>query len=115
MAQKKGGNISPASLANLVPPVAKGEVRNPHGRKGKDGTGGITLKGEFRDFIKRVSKDERDAVWIGLMTKAMQGDTQAIKLWVELNGEVVNEQVQVQDNGTRIIIQMPPKDESSDG
>lgn len=111
MAQKKGGNISPASLANLVPPVAKGEVRNPHGRKGKDGTGGITLKGEFRDFIKRVSRDERDAVWIGLMTKAMQGDTQAIKLWVELNGEQVNEQLVLSESGAKIVINIPKAEE----
>lgn len=108
MAGKKGANLNPASLANLKP-IAKGECRNPNGRKGKDGNGGITLKGEFRNYIKNISEDERNAVWTGLYTKAMLGDVAAIKLWVELNGERVVEDVQVDtgSNGPKIIIQMP--------
>ena len=102
--------VNPASLANLKPNKG-GEVANIYGRRGKSGTGGLSLKNEFKKFITNISEDERNAVWTGLYTKAMLGDVAAIKLWVELNGEQVNEQVQVQDNGTRIIIQMPPKDD----
>lgn len=107
MAQKKGGKLNPASLANLVPPVAKGEVRNKFGRKGKDGTGGITLKGEFKKYIQNISEDERNAVWTGLYTKAMLGDVAAIKLWVELNGEQVNEQKIEATSGAQIVINIP--------
>ena len=108
MAGKKGANLNPASLANLKP-IAKGECRNPHGRKGADGKGGITLKGEFRDYIKNATKEQRDAVWVGLWNKAMSGDVAAIKLWVELNGERIVDDVQVDtgSNGPKIIIQMP--------
>lgn len=117
MAQKKGGNMNPASLANLVPPIAKGEVRNPNGRKGKDGTGGVTLKGEFKRYLQGRSVEERDAVWTGLWTKAMLGDVAAIKLWVELNGEKIIEDVQVDtgDKGPKIIIQMPPMENNVEG
>ena len=110
MAQKKGGNLNPASLANLKP-IAKGECRNPYGRKGKDGTGGITLKGEFRDYIKNATKEQRDAVWVGLWNKAMSGDVAAIKLWVELNGEQVNEQKVEATSGAQIVINIPPAEE----
>lgn len=106
MAQKKGGNLNPASLANLKS-IEKGEVRNPHGRKGKDGKGGITLKGEFRDYIQSATKEQRDAVWIGLWNKAMSGDVAAIKLWVELNGEQVNEQLVQSESGAKIVINIP--------
>lgn len=107
MSQKKGGNLNPASLANLVKPIEKGEVRNPYGRKGKDGKGGITLKGEFRNYIQNISKEERDAVWLGLYTRAMSGDVAAIKLWVELNGEQVNEQLVQSESGAKIVINIP--------
>lgn len=111
MAQKKGGNLNPKSLANLVDPIKPGEVRNPYGRKGKDGKGGITLKGEFRDYIKSISAEERNAVWIGLYTKAMLGDVAAIKLWVELNGEQINEQLVQSESGAKIVINIPKADD----
>jgi hypothetical protein len=109
MAQKKGGNLNPASLANLKP-IPKGTCLNPNGRKGADGKGGVTLKSEFRNYIKSITTEERNAVWAGLYSKAMMGDVAAIKLWVELNGERVVDDVQVYtgSNGPKIIIQMPP-------
>lgn len=107
---KNPKKLNPAGLANLKP-VQKGECRNPWGRKGKQGDGGLSLKESYRKFLNHLSEDEQNAVWMGLYTKAMLGDVQAIKLFVEMNGEQVNEQVQVQDNGTRIVIQMPPKDD----
>lgn len=106
-------NLNPAGLANLKP-ATKGEVRNPAGRKGKDGTGGFSLKESYRRFLSTMDQDAQNAVWSGLYLKACGGDVPAIKLFVELNGEIVNEQVQVQDNGTRIVIQMPPKDDGTD-
>lgn len=105
--------LNPAGIANLNP-VKKGEVRNPYGRKGANGAGGFSLKESYRRYLSTLDEDAQNAVWTGLYLKACGGDVPAIKLFVELNGEIVNEQVQVQDNGTRIIIQMPPKDDGTD-
>lgn len=91
--------------------IQKGEIKNPYGRKGKDGTGGVSLKQEFKNFLNRLSPDERDAIWIGLMTKAMTGDVPATKLWVELNGEQVNEQKVEATSGAQIVINIPPAEE----
>lgn len=91
--------------------IKKGEIKNPYGRKGKDGTGGVSLKQEFKNFLNRLSPDERDAIWIGLMTKAMTGDVPATKLWVELNGEQVNEQKVEATSGAQIVINIPPAEE----
>lgn len=106
--------INPASLANLRP-IKEGEVKNKFGRKGKSGTGGLSLKGEFRDYIQNATKEQRDAVWVGLWNKAMSGDVAAIKLWVELNGERVVDDVHVDtgSNGPKIIIQMPAMEDTS--
>lgn len=106
--------LNPTGIANLKP-VVKGEVRNKYGRKGKDGNGGFSLKESYRKFLSTLDEDAQNAVWTGLYIKATSGDVSAIKLFVEMNGEIVNEQVQVQDNGTRIIIQMPPKDDGIEG
>lgn len=91
--------------------IKPGQVLNAAGRKGKDGTGGVSLKQEFKNFLNRLSPDERDAIWIGLMTKAMTGDVPATKLWVELNGEQVNEQKVEATSGAQIVINIPPAEE----
>ena len=111
---KNPKSLNPAGLANLKP-VQKGECRNPWGRRGKDQNSGFSLKESYRRFLSTLDEDAQNAVWTGLYVKATTGDVAAIKLFVEMNGEVVSEQVQVQDNGTRIIIQMPPKDDSVEG
>lgn len=107
---KNPANLNPAGLANLKP-VVKGEVRNPAGRKGKDGKGGFSLKESYRRYLSTLDENAQNAVWTGLYLKATTGDVPAIKLFVEMNGELVNEQIQVQDNGAKIIIQMPPMED----
>jgi len=87
--------------------IKPGEVKNPYGRKGKDGTGGVSLKNEFKSYLNRLSQSERDAVWTGLFTKAMLGDVPALKMWVELNGEQINEQKIEATAGAQIIINIP--------
>ena len=87
--------------------IKPGEVKNPYGRKGKDGTGGVSLKKEFKAYLNRLSVAERDAVWTGLYTKAMLGDVPALKMLVELNGEQVNEQRIDAGAGAQIVINIP--------
>lgn len=87
--------------------IQKGEIKNPWGRKGKDGNGGVSLKNEFKAFLNRLSQDDRDAVWAGLFSKAMMGDVPALKMWVELNGEQINEQLVQSESGAKIVINIP--------
>lgn len=106
-----GSGSNPVSKANLIP-AKPGDIKNPNGRKGKDGTKGLSLKNEFKQYINRISADERDAVWTGLYTKAMMGDVAAIKLWVELNGERVVDDIATEtDTGIRVNITLPAKKE----
>lgn len=87
--------------------IKPGEVKNPYGRKGKNGTGGVSLRTEFKAYLNRLSVDERDAVWAGLYNKAMLGDVPALKMLVELNGEQVNEQKIEAASGAQIVINIP--------
>lgn len=107
MPPRKGANMNPKSINNLKP-IAKGEVKNPYGRKGKDGKGGLSLKNEFKRFIENMEEADRDAVWAGLWMRATTGDVSAIKLFVELNDEkIVSDAPPATDNGPKIIIQIP--------
>lgn len=86
---------------NLIP-AKKGEVRNPYGLKGKDGTKGRHLStiireiGENIDWSKTTLKNKDQmkelygnngwkAIVYVAMTKAMAGDPQAMK-WLAENG-----------------------------
>ena len=84
--------LSAKELANLKPMKKGDPCRGPNGRKGNDGKGGVSLKTEFKQWLNATPKADRDGIWFGLMQKAKSGDERAIKLWVELNGEVVNDQ-----------------------
>lgn len=109
-----GAKKAPPALlaANVDTRIKPGEVKNPYGRKGKDGQGGVSLKHEFKAFLNRLSVDERDAVWNGLYMKAMTGDVPALKMLVELNGEVVNEQQIEATSGAQIVINIPPTEDA---
>ena len=75
-----------SNLATLKP-CQKGEVRNPYGRKGKSGKGGLMLKTEYQAWLASLSEDQRKLVWNALYAKACNGDIQAIKLLVSMNNE----------------------------
>lgn len=75
-----------ANRASLKP-CTKGEVRNPYGRKGKSGTGGLCLKKEYANWMASLSEDQRKLVWNALYIKACNGDIQAIKLLVSMHNE----------------------------
>lgn len=109
-----GKKVAPQALLDksVETRIKPGEVKNPYGRKGKDGMGGVSLKKEFKAFLNRMTTEERDAVWMGLMTKAMMGDVPATKLWVELNDEQVNEQRVEAEAGAQIVINIPTIEEA---
>lgn len=101
--------LNPASLANLQP-IKAGEVKNKYGRKGKDGTKGLSLKNLLKARLAKMEKDEIDSFFEGLLLKARDGDHQAMKLLLLMNDEPL-ESVKVEaDTGVRIQITMPAKD-----
>lgn len=103
------GNGNPKSMANLKP-TKKGDVLNPYGRGGKDGTKGLSLKNLLKARLAKMEKDEIDSFFEGLLLKARDGDHQAMKLLLLMNDEPL-ESVKVEaDTGVRIQITMPAKD-----
>jgi hypothetical protein len=85
-------NVPAASLANLKP-IKPGEVRNPTGRSGWDGEGGFSLKTSFKNYMKNAPPGAIEGIWAGLIMQAHQGNTNAVKMLVELIGEQVNDNV----------------------
>lgn len=67
---KKRPRPNAKSLANLRPPIKKGEVRNPEGKNGSE------WRKSFRDFFAQMDVDIRDAV---NGPAAMRGDAEALK------------------------------------
>lgn len=65
----------------------KGQSGNPKGRCGKSGVYALSLKDRYRAFLERLSPKELDAIWAGLLAKACEGDVNATKLLLSLNGE----------------------------
>ena len=91
-------------------PIAKGEVRNPYGRKGKSGLGGVSLKTSFKAYIASLDKYAQNDVWEGLYRRCCSGDPAAIKLLVSLNDECPDYIPEVQgEQAPHITIVMPPK------
>ena len=92
-----------------------GNSLNPWGRTGKDGTKGFSLKSSYKRWLKTLSPEEQNKMWNGLFLKAKRGDISAIKLFIELNDEVINTQRILPDElaGTtnQLIINMPAKEE----
>lgn len=97
------------SLDNLVP-LKKGQVLNPWGRKGKSGTGGVSLKNSYQKFLNMLSPEHRQAIWDGLYRRACSGDATAIKLMVTLNGECPEFNQSTDSQAPQLTIVMPPKD-----
>lgn len=102
---------------NLIP-AKKGEVRNPYGLKGKDGTKGRHLStiireiGENIDWSKTTLKNKEQmkelygnnawkAIIYVAVTKAVAGDPQAMK-WLAENGFGKN--IDITTNGKDIPI-----------
>ena len=86
--------MSPKSLANLKLGQQKaGEPSHSPGRKGWDGNGGHSLKTSFKTYLKNCPPGAVDEVWRGLINQAQSGNTNAIKMLVELSGEQVNDKV----------------------
>lgn len=103
---------NPKGNVKNLKPIQPGECRNPHGRKGKDGTGGMSLKGELKAHLNRLTQAQRENFFNGLIAKCIEGDVNAIKLATLMNDEPL-EAVRVDaeaDNGVRISISMPAKD-----
>ena len=100
--------LTEKELANLKP-VRKGEIRNPNGRRGKDGLGGFSLKEHLKRMLAKMGPDERDAFISGLLIKAAGGDVAAFKLVMEMNGE--GDGITQEDGGLRINVTLPPKEE----
>lgn len=93
-APKKPRQPNPNSLANLE--LGKFRVGDGHkspGRKGFDGNGGYSLKTSFKNYIRNCPPGAVDEVWRGLINQAQSGNTNAIKMLVELSGEQVNDKV----------------------
>jgi len=89
-------------------PNYEGRNINPMGRKGKDGTKGLSLKGSYKKFLENMPIEEHDKVWLGLLRKCRDGDTAAIKLMIELNGEQVNDKLlDVVESSAKIVINIP--------
>lgn len=101
---------NPKSMANLKP-TKKGDVLNPYGRGGKDGTKGLSLKNLLKARLAKMEKDEIDSFFEGLLLKARDGDHQAMKLLLLMNDEPL-ESVKVEaESGVKISISIPPKEE----
>ena len=100
-------------IANLKP-VAKGQVLNPSGRKGKLGDKGFSFVDTWRMTLQRMDPVDRDNLLIGLLRKVIEGDLNAIRLAVDLNleqvglGAMVNQAIE--DGGVRISVAMPAKE-----
>lgn len=107
---KRKREIHPNSLANLTP-VQKGEIKNPHGKKGKSGTGGLSLKTSYKRYINSLPASDHDKIWAGLFHKCRTGDVAAIRLLIELNDEQVNEKITAEDDGARIVIHIPKQED----
>lgn len=95
-----------------------GNNLNPWGRTGKDGTKGFSLKSSYKRWLKTLPPEEQNKVWSGLFLKAKRGDIAAIKLFIELNDEVINSQRLLPDEvgGTtnQLIINIPAKEQIPD-
>lgn len=82
---KKG--VNPKSLANLRPNLT-GAVTNPYGPKGKNGTGGFSLKTALKKQLSELSDVEKDKFFVGLIMRALKGDEKSIRLILEMNDEI---------------------------
>ena len=106
--------VNERSLANLVH-IPKGKCMNPNGRAGKDGKGKtrLTLKGMMTTFLDTLSEDQRNLFFMGLYSKAINGDVQAIKLMAQLNDEF-NTTTQVEVGDSAKVVVMIPKIETDE-
>jgi len=105
-----GSKRSHPGSENLKP-AKPGDVRNPWGRAGKNGMGGLSLKTNFRNWLNRIPEAQRQAIWDGLYRKACSGDAAAIKLMVSLNDECPDFQPDTTtDTSNQVTIVMPPKE-----
>lgn len=69
----------------------KGQSGNPKGRCGKSGVYAPSLKDRYKAFLERLPPSELDKIWAGLLAKASEGDVNATKLLLSLNGERVED------------------------
>lgn len=108
--------VSAKSLANLKPQKKGEPAHNPNGRKGADGTGGLSLKNKFRKYMQSLSPEAHDAIWFGLIAQAQNGNTAAIKMIIELGGEQVNDQlIEMDSDKPNITIKIIDSKENNGG
>ena len=92
-------------------PMKKGDpTRNPAGRAGKSGTGGLSLLASYRKFINEAPPGMVQGIWMGLVSRAQAGDTKAVELIVRLNQEAIvptMEQADAANRGITITIVDP--------
>ena len=98
-----------------APPVKgkfqKGQSGNPKGRCGKSGVYAPSLKDRYKAFLERLDPRELDKIWTGLLAKASEGDVNATKLLLSLNGERAEESAPPAGiAGATIVISVPPLD-----
>ena len=103
--------MHPNSLANLRPQKAGEPTVGPNGRKGNDGKGGFSLKQHLKKMLANMEPADRDAFMSGILMKASTGDVAAFKLILEMNDELA--QIATEDNGVRISIQVPAKEDQN--
>jgi hypothetical protein len=105
--------ISPNSLANLQKP---GEPSNSPGRGGWDGNGGTSLKQSYKNYMKNLPEGAVNAVWQGLLFASQSGNTNAIKMLVELSGQQVNDKlIEELQSMPKITITIVDPNKGSDG
>lgn len=75
----------------------------------------VSLKDSFQTYLDSQPEEVVDRVWAGLTLRAQQGDTQATKLMVELNGESIEDDLRKKlaskGTGVRVEFLIPAKEE----